>query len=300
MARTSTPTRRRTVRLLPVTVTMLALLFVIKVNEVYLGSRHLREMYGVRSAVAEDKQPEAKAEEAKPAEAKPVEAKAEEAAPPVASAKVETGTISEAAPAEDDKKEASAAPPAEAKGEGEAPGAAPAALPAEETTYGTGQSTVKEIEALKAREGKELFSQTEIDLLQTLSKRRDELDKREKDFEMKSKILEATEKRITDKISEMKTLEGELNKVIAQYNEKQDAQIKSLVKIYESMKPDEAAAIFNELDMPILLEVISKMSERKVAPVLANMTPKKAKDVTEELAEKRKNSAVRAASPAAR
>ena len=76
-------------------------------------------------------------------------------------------------------------------------------------------------------------------------------------------------------------------------------QIKSLVKIYEGMKPDEAAAIFNELDMPILLDVIGKMSERKVALVLANMNPKRARDVTQELADKRKKIDMNAAASGA-
>jgi flagellar motility protein MotE (MotC chaperone) len=83
--------------------------------------------------------------------------------------------------------------------------------------------------------------------------------------------------------------------VLAQYNEKQDSQIKSLVKIYESMKPEEAAAIFNEMEMPILLDVIGKMSERKVALVLAGMNPKRARDVTQELADKRKKATQSAA-----
>jgi flagellar motility protein MotE (MotC chaperone) len=101
-------------------------------------------------------------------------------------------------------------------------------------------------------------------------------------------VLEATEKRIADKITEMKALDAQLNRVVAQYNQHQNAEIMSLVKIYENMKPGDAAAIFNELDMPILLEVIDKMSERKVAPVLAKMDPKRARDVTQELAELRR------------
>ena len=79
----------------------------------------------------------------------------------------------------------------------------------------------------------------------------------------------------------MPDMQAELGKVLAQYNQKQDDQIKSLVKIYENMKPEDAANIFNQMEMPILLDVISKMSERKVALVLANMDPKRAKDVTQ-------------------
>lgn len=250
------PTPRR-LRLIPLTMVMLSLLLIIKLNELYIGSRELRDLYSVRNAVAEDK-PAAKEEPAK-AEAP-------------------------AAPAtEGEKKEAEAPKQEGGHGGGEAK------APEEPKTFGTGKSTVKEIEALKEKNAAGTrFSKSEMDLLENLSKRRDELDQREKDLDVKSKVLDATQKRIDDKLAEMKTLEASLSKVVAQYNEKQDMQIASLVKIYETMKPSQAAAIFNELDLQILLEVIDKMSERKVAPVIALMDPKKARDVTQELAAMRK------------
>lgn len=279
-------------RLLPLTVTMLTLLLIIKTNELYFESRKLRELYAVRSASAEEKKEESshgdakkedKKEESKDASSHGEEKK-EEAGHGTAEKKEESGH------GEEKKEEAG-------HGGGHGGGEKPVA---EERTFGTGKSTVKEIEEKKAKIAQPLYSKTEIDLLQNLSKRRDELDNRERELEIKSKVLEASEKRITDRMTEMKQLEAELQKVLAVYNEKQNDQLKSLVKIYENMKPDEAAAIFNEMEMPILLDVIGKMSERKVAPVLANMNPKKAKDVTQELAEKRKKAAAMAASaPAA-
>ncbi len=135
---------------------------------------------------------------------------------------------------------------------------------------------------------KRQFTQIEIDLLQSLSQRREEIDAWEKELEMRSNILAATEQRIEDKIAEMKGLKSEVEALMAQYNEQEDAKIRSLVKIYESMKPKDAARIFDEVDMPVLLMVIDRMSEKKVAPVLAKMSAKKAKEVTIQLAEQRK------------
>jgi flagellar motility protein MotE (MotC chaperone) len=269
--------KRRRVRLLPLTMTMISLLLLVKVNELYVGSRELREIYGIRDAVAEEAKPE---EAAHGGEKKPTEDHAAEGDKPTEKGGKEPGeggAHGETKTAEEGH--------GDAKDDGH--GGKPKEVE-EPRTHGTGKSTIKEIEAMKARDAQPRFTQSELDLLQNLVKRRSEIEQREKDLEIKAKVLEATEKRIGDKIDEMKTLEAQLSQVIAQYNEKQDTQIKSLVKIYESMKPDEAAAIFNEMEMPILLEVIAKMSERKVAPVLANMSPKKARDVTQELADKRK------------
>src|SRR3546814_19626533 len=61
----------------------------------------------------------------------------------------------------------------------------------------------------------------------------------------------------------------------------------SLVKIYESMKPKDAARIFEHLDMEVLLEVVERMKERKTAPILAELDPERASTVTLELAKLR-------------
>jgi flagellar motility protein MotE (MotC chaperone) len=141
------------------------------------------------------------------------------------------------------------------------------------------------------------FSAVEVELLQNLSNRRDELDHWDKNIEIKEEALSATEKRIDDKITQIDAMKKEVAELLAQYNEKEDAKIKSLVKIYENMKPADAARIFNEIEMPILLIVIDKMSEKKAAPILAAMDPKIAKQVTVHLAEQRRVNVTRLNAP---
>ena len=53
------------------------------------------------------------------------------------------------------------------------------------------------------------------------------------------------------------------------------------------MKPKDAARIFEELDLEVLLQVVQRMKEAKVAPILAAMDPKRATEVTTRLAERR-------------
>jgi flagellar motility protein MotE (MotC chaperone) len=132
------------------------------------------------------------------------------------------------------------------------------------------------------------FTEIELDILQSLSVRRDALDALEKDIRMKESVLDATEKRLDGKIVEIKNFEKTMKELLKEYDEKEDAKIRSLVKIYENMKPKEAARIFDELEMPILLLVADRMAERRAAPIFAKMTPLKAKQLTVELAEQRK------------
>lgn len=125
------------------------------------------------------------------------------------------------------------------------------------------------------------------ELLQHFAERRAEIERRTKEMEQREALLAAAEKRIDQKVAEMEKTRSDIQKLMAQGDEKQSAQLESLVKIYETMKPKEAARIFEELDMPVLLGVIQKMKEQKTAPILAAMDPVKAKEVTSALVERR-------------
>jgi flagellar motility protein MotE (MotC chaperone) len=131
------------------------------------------------------------------------------------------------------------------------------------------------------------FSQTEMDVLQKLTERRTALDSREKDIERREAMMKAAEDQIERKISEMRSLQNTIEGLLRQYNDQEDNKMRSLVKIYENMKPKEAAKIFEQLDMPIMLEVVERMKEQKVAPILAEMDPAKARTITSELAQRR-------------
>ena len=145
-----------------------------------------------------------------------------------------------------------------------------------------------EVAAAPKPEPKKEYSPVELDLLQNLSKRREELDKWDAEITLRENVLKATAQKVDAKIKELGDLKVEVSKLLEEYNQKDDMKIASLVKIYENMKPKDAAAIFGQLDMPILLEVVAKMKEVKVAPILAQMDPARAKELTMELANQKR------------
>jgi len=128
-----------------------------------------------------------------------------------------------------------------------------------------------------------LLTQEEIALLQRLAERRVELDAREKEIEQRTGLLKAAEGRIDDKIRQLKAFQDTIQGLIKTYDGQQEQKMVSLVKIYENMKPKEAALIFEDLAMDTLLSVAERMKERKLAAVMAKMNPEKARDVTVEL-----------------
>ncbi|MBM3952711.1 MAG: hypothetical protein FJ311_14825, partial [Rhodospirillales bacterium] len=116
-----------------------------------------------------------------------------------------------------------------------------------------------------------LLSQAEMDILQQLAERRDRIEKREQELEVRGAMLKAAESRIDKKVEEMKSLQATIEKLLAAYDEQQEKKVASLVKIYETMKPKEAAKIFEELEMDVLLMVVERFNGRRLAPVLAAM-----------------------------
>lgn len=128
------------------------------------------------------------------------------------------------------------------------------------------------------------LSGDEIQLLQELQSRRNNLDDLEKKLVLKDNVLKNTEHKIQTKIAELKKVEDRVNDLINKLTAKNNIRIKSLAKIYENMKPNEAAKIFNELDMTVLLEIIKNMKEAKVGPVIAQMNPIRAREISLEFA----------------
>jgi flagellar motility protein MotE (MotC chaperone) len=124
------------------------------------------------------------------------------------------------------------------------------------------------------------FTQGEIDLLQKLSERREALDKRERELEQREAMLRAAEKRFDEKVSELEGLKTQLRSLVDQRSKDEEERLRSLVRIYETMKPKEAAQILEKLDLDVVVGVIGRMKETKLAPSLASMLPERAKTLT--------------------
>ncbi len=130
------------------------------------------------------------------------------------------------------------------------------------------------------------LSPAEVEVLKQLSERRDKLEQHARELDNREQLIKVAEQRVDQKIHEMENLRVQLQSMVNQASEAQAAQIENLVKIYETMKPEEAARIFETLDMPILLGVFQKMKPARTAPIMAKMTPEKAKEITISLSRK--------------
>jgi flagellar motility protein MotE (MotC chaperone) len=148
------------------------------------------------------------------------------------------------------------------------PAAAPAAAP------------TPAAEAPSPAEGR---GEAERALLEALRGRRQELDRRGEELAQRELLLAAAERRFQERVEEMRALQARLEAELRARDQREEAGIRQLVRVYEAMRPRDAAIILDELEMPVVLQVLDRMREAKAAPVLAAMRPDRARAVTAEL-----------------
>lgn len=127
-------------------------------------------------------------------------------------------------------------------------------------------------------------SPAEQAILERLQERRNELDARARELEMRESLIKAAEKRLEGRVAELKELEARINNAMQTKEEGEAARFKNLVTMYESMKAKEAAKIFDRLDTRVLFEVATQITPRRMSDILAQMSPEAAERLTLALA----------------
>lgn len=128
-------------------------------------------------------------------------------------------------------------------------------------------------------------SPAERAILERLGERRQELDTRSREIEIRENLLKAQEKQLENRIHELSDAETRVNGAVNKRSEAEAARFKALVIMYETMKAKDAAKIFDRLDLKILVEVVSQINPRRMADILGQMSPEAAEKLTVELAQ---------------
>lgn len=123
------------------------------------------------------------------------------------------------------------------------------------------------------------ISPAERALLERLGERRDEIEARMRELDMREKLLDSAEKKLGGRVDDLKVLEEKVEGPKKKDAEESQA-IKNLVIMYETMKPKDAARVFDRLSLDVLVPVVQKMNPRKMSDVLAAMSPEAAERLT--------------------
>jgi flagellar motility protein MotE (MotC chaperone) len=127
-------------------------------------------------------------------------------------------------------------------------------------------------------------SPSERAILERLQARRQELEQRAREIEIRESLLKSAEKRIEGRVEEMKATETRISAASGQKAEQDAARFKGIITMYEGMKPKDAAKVFDRLEMSVLYEIASQIAPRKMSDILGLMQPEAAERLTVELA----------------
>lgn len=127
-------------------------------------------------------------------------------------------------------------------------------------------------------------SASERAILERLQSRRQELDARAREIDIRESLLKSAEKRIESRVEELKAVEARISTATEQKTEADTARFKGIITMYESMKPKDAAKVFDRLEMSVLFDIASHIAPRKMSDILGLMTTEAAERLTVEMA----------------
>ena len=144
----------------------------------------------------------------------------------------------------------------------------------------------------------EPVSPAEKALYEKLGARRDALKQRSEELDLRERMLGEAERKLESGLGDLKQAEDKADSGGSKKAEAEKAGIKNIVTMYETMKPKDAARVFDRLGHEVLVPIVLAMNPRKMAEVLAVMQPEAAERLTVALANRARGAGDRQASAA--
>lgn len=121
-------------------------------------------------------------------------------------------------------------------------------------------------------------------VLERLQSRRQEIEARGREIDIRENLIKSAEKRIEGRIEEMKATEARITVAGQQKDEAGAARFKGIITTYENMKPKDAAKVFDRLEISVLFDIASQIAPRKMSDIMGQMQPEAAERLTVEMA----------------
>lgn len=121
-------------------------------------------------------------------------------------------------------------------------------------------------------------------LLERLQEKRQTLEARARELDMRESLIKAAEKKLEAETAAQKAEDAKGGSTAKDRAAADEARFKGVVTMYEAMKPKDAAKIFDRLDARVLLEVASQIKPQRMSEIMAQMSPENAERLTVELA----------------
>ena len=128
-------------------------------------------------------------------------------------------------------------------------------------------------------------------MIETIENKNRELKKREEELSIKEVRLEALEAKVRKDLEKIEKSISESKEQMGLQDEKTKENVAALIKVYSSMKPEEAANLVEAIDEDLALKIVSGMKSKIAGQVLSKLDVQVAKRISEKLAGKSKKPA---------
>lgn len=129
---------------------------------------------------------------------------------------------------------------------------------------------------------------TPDELLTAITEERKLLEDQRAALARRAAEIELSNEALAAETARLDELKGEVEALLERASAAHVADIDRLVALYANMKPKEAAAIMNDLDLEVTITVLGTMPERSAAPILAALKPVRARALSLILLERAK------------
>lgn len=125
-----------------------------------------------------------------------------------------------------------------------------------------------------------LHAYAQDDQLSLISKKQKKLKEKEEELKKEEERLMALRKDIDERIERYSRLLAQIEDLLKDLRKSRDERLEQVVKTYEAMPPEEAAARISELDEKTATRILSMMKPKKASSIMAAMEPKKVASLT--------------------
>ena len=124
-------------------------------------------------------------------------------------------------------------------------------------------------------------------MFETIEKKNRELKRREEELRIKELRIKAIETKVSKDLEKIEKGISKSKQQLGIQDEKTKENVEALVKVYSSMKPEEAANLIEAIDDDLALRIVAGMKSKIAGKVLSKLDVKVAKRISETLAGKK-------------
>ena len=113
-------------------------------------------------------------------------------------------------------------------------------------------------------------------LLARLRAREQDLTRREEELDLRDKTLEKLSQEIDARLQELASAEETLRQTMALADSAAENDLENLTRVYENMKPKDAAVLFETMEPSFAAGFLGRMQTASAAQILSGLSPEKA------------------------